>query len=114
MHKLAVSDPTPPVSGLGTCFILVSLVPSIFLVNENSWIILYSITQSVNLAPKGENLYIWLRQLVNSFRMSEPVVCENLTQLLLPLICIWFPRFRGDPRLACSLPKQTGHLEVRI
>lgn len=76
MHKMVLSDPMPQV--MDTSFILVSPVPRKFLMNEIHSIILYSITMHVshpvNLVPEGENQYIWLRQVVNSVRMSEPVV----------------------------------------
>lgn len=32
----------------------------------------------VNLVPKEENLYIWLREVVSSVKMFEPVVYEFL------------------------------------
>lgn len=53
-----VSEQSPPMSGLDTSFILVSLVhpnfilvslvPSVFFTNENCWNILYSITMHFN------------------------------------------------------------------
>lgn len=82
MHKTIVSDLMPQV--IDNSFILVALVPSIFLMKEK--FVGSFCFHPVNLVTKEENLYIWLRQVVVLVRMFEPVVCESLIQFYFP----WF------------------------